>query len=116
MKQSLEVGGRGALARRTAAILVLALTLFATSARATRDESLATEGGTGAGALIATLVYAPLKLAYSSGGMVLAGLTWLWTWGDNDVAATVARAATGGDYVITPSHLRREADLDFEGS
>jgi hypothetical protein len=110
-----EVGGRGALARRTAAILALGLVL-STPARATRDESLAAEGGTGLGALIATLVYAPLKLAYSSGGMVLAGLTWIWTWGDEDVAATVARAATGGDYVITPSHLRRESDLDFEGS
>jgi hypothetical protein len=27
----------------------------------------------------------------------------------------VARAATEGDYVVTPSHLRRESDLDFDG-
>lgn len=114
MKRPVEIRSRRGAARRIAASLVLTLTL-STSARAEESESLASEGGVGVGAALVNLVYVPLKLAYAAGGVVLAGLTYLWTRGDGDVASSVARVSTEGDYVITPSHLKRTSDLDFSG-
>ena len=93
---------------------MLTLTLSA-SARAEEGESIASEGGVGVGAALVNLVYAPLKLVYAAGGVVLAGITWIWTGGDGEVASSVARVSTEGDYVITPSHLKRMSDLDFSG-
>ena len=89
--------------------------ILSSGARATHDETLASEGGTGVGAAVVTLIYTPLKLAYALGGIVLSGLTLLWTRGDTEVASTIARVSTNGDYVVTPSHLRRQEDLDFDG-
>jgi hypothetical protein len=114
VKRPVETYGRRATARRILAMLVIAQ-LLAASAPAEEPASISDEGGIGAGAALVTLVYAPLKLAYAAGGIVLAGVTWLWTFGDSDVARTVARASTNGDYVVTPSHLRRDSDLDFDG-
>ena len=95
----------------------LALILWLAPAAPARadSENIAVEGSLGAGAALATLVYAPIKLLYAVGGMTLSGVTWLWTWGDSGVAKTVARVSTDGDYVVTPAHLQRESDLTFNG-
>jgi hypothetical protein len=80
------------------------------------EPSLATEGGLGAGAALASLVYGPLKIAYVMSGLALSSAGWMWTWGDSDVSGEIYRAALAGDYVITPDHLMGREDIEFSGN
>jgi hypothetical protein len=98
-----------------ALIVVVPLWLAPTPAVAA-EESTARTGAVGAGAALCTLVYAPLKVAHAVGGLVLSGLTFLWTAGDSEPAKAVFYTAIGGDYVVTPAHLNGERDLHFLGS
>ena len=63
------------------------------------------EGGLGVFAAVTTIVYAPLKLVYSLGGLVLGSVTYLWTAGDSSVTGPIFEMAMGGDYVVSPEHL-----------
>ena len=98
-------------------MLVAVCVMLPVPVHAEDDEgpSLLSEGGTGAGAAIVSLVYAPLKLAYAAGGLVISGLTWVWTGGDTNVSGPIYRSSVGGDYVITPSQLTREEPVSFAG-
>ena len=79
------------------------------------DESLAYAGLVGAGAALRTLVYAPLKIAYAAGGLVISGLAWAWTAGDTYVSGPIYTASVGGDYVITLGHLEGRRSVMFLG-
>jgi hypothetical protein len=96
------------------ALLVLVAALAAAPAARAGDDSLAAEGGLGVGSAVCTLVYAPLKLAYAVGGVVLSGLAFLWTW-DPQVSGDIYYTSVAGDYVVTPEHLRGRDDLVFAG-
>lgn len=102
---------------RRATALFVALVAFAPSAAsaASDDPSLLREGGFGATAAVASLLYGPVKLVYAVSGVVLGGLSFLWTWGDGDTASTVVNMSLGGDYVITPDHLVGDTDIRFTG-
>ncbi len=95
------------------ALVAMSSNLIATNAAAQEEEapSLTREGSTGAGAALLNLIYAPLKLAYASTGLVIAGLAWCWTWGDTGVSGPIYRAAVGGDYVLTPSHVSSDESV-----
>ena len=95
--------------------LVAMCSLIATSAAAQEEEaaSLTREGSSGAGAAILNLIYAPLKMAYASGGLVISGLAWCWTGGDTSISGPIYRAAVGGDYVLTPDHVNRDESFTF---
>ena len=71
--------------------------------------------GLGVGSAMATLVYAPVKLCYALGGLVIGGLAWGFSGGDNSVASVVLTPSVLGDYVITPAHLRGEEPVEFFG-
>jgi hypothetical protein len=73
------------------------------------------DAGLGAGAAVASLVYAPAKLCYAVGGMVIGGLAWAFSCGDQNVAKVVLTPSVLGDYVITPDHLRGEQPVEFFG-
>ena len=79
------------------------------------DESVGRQGGLGLAAAATTLVYTPLKLAYAITGSVIAGLAWVFSAGDNDVAGPIFTAALRGDYVITPDHLTGRERIEFFG-
>ncbi len=71
--------------------------------------------GIGVGSAMATLVYAPVKLCYAIGGLVVGGLAWAFSGGDNSVAKVVLTPSVLGDYVITPDHLRGAQTVEFFG-
>jgi hypothetical protein len=96
-----------------ATALAVAVAAAPFPARAESD-SLAHQGLIGVGAALCTLVYAPLKVAYAAGGLVVTSLAWLWTW-DPAIAGPIIRGSLGGDYVVTPSHLEGRASLRFVG-
>lgn len=98
-----------------ATLSLFLLTTLAPTPAPAAQESVAYTGVIGVGSALCTLVYGPLKLAHAAGGLVLTGLTWLWTGGDIEPARHVFRSAVGGDYVVTPAHLTGERDLRFRG-
>jgi len=94
-------------------LAVLVLALQASPVRA--EESGASEAGLGAAAAISSLLYGPIKIAYSTLGLVFGGFAWGLSGGDSEVLDAVVTPAIRGDYVITPSHLRGEKPVEFIG-
>lgn len=91
---------------------VLVLVLQASPVRA---ESTGSSGGWGSAAALCSLVYGPVKMAYSVLGVVFGGFSWALSGGDTEVMTAVISPAVRGDYVITPSHLRGEIPVEFIG-
>jgi hypothetical protein len=109
-----ELGLESAKRLRAAALVcVLAIALHASAARA--EDNIGAEAGLGAAAGWCSLVYAPLKIVYAVGGLVVGGLAWGLSGGDSDVMYAVLTPSVRGDYVVTPSHLRGEHELEFIG-
>lgn len=75
----------------------------------------AQQGGMGAAAGLTSVVYAPVKVAYAAGGSIVAGLAYVLSGGDKDVAKPIFDASVRGDYVVTPEHMRGERELEFVG-
>jgi hypothetical protein len=101
--------------RRTAAALACLLVVGLAPGVARAEESAANEAGYGALAALCSLVYAPVKVVYALGGAIVGGFAWVFSAGDSDVANSVITPAVRGDYVVTPSHLRGEEELEFIG-
>jgi len=108
--------------RRLGGIFALALAACIAAGPARAEEIVsqetketASQGGVGAAAGLSSVVYAPLKVAYAAGGSVVAGLAYVLSGGDKEVAKPIFDASVRGDYVVTPQHLTGERDLEFVG-
>ena len=102
--------------------LVLALVACVAAGPAAAEEIIseetretASQGGMGAAAGLTSVVYAPLKVAYAAGGSVVAGLAYVLSGGDKDVAKPIFDASVRGDYALVPEHLTGERELEFIG-
>jgi len=93
---------------------VLAVAVSASPASAGGNE-LAQEGGTGALAALATLIYGPVKIVYATGGLVFGGLAYVFSGGNTDVLNAVLTPAVRGDYVITPNVVVGNQEWHFLG-
>jgi hypothetical protein len=103
-------------ARSLAAALVLAFAVTASPVRADETKQpVDSEAGIGIAAGLASLVYTPAKVLYAIGGGVAAGMAYLASAGDQDVAEPILTPSLRGDYVVTPAHLRGEKSLEFFG-
>lgn len=103
-------------ARKRVMGLVLSGFLALAPATAMADSlDMSKAAGLGVGSAMATLVYAPVKLCYALGGLVIGGLAWGFSGGDNSVAGVVLTPSVLGDYVITPAHLSGEDPVEFFG-
>ncbi|HVH19766.1 MAG TPA: hypothetical protein VNF72_15820 [Myxococcota bacterium] len=78
-------------------------------------DDLANDAGMGALAGFSTLLYAPVKLVYATAGILVGGIAWGLSGGDNDVMMAVMVPAVRGDYVITPAQIRMEEPIEFFG-
>jgi hypothetical protein len=78
-------------------------------------QVIAKEAGLGIAAGVSSLIYTPLKLVYSFGGVLIGSLAWVFSGGDSAVAKIVMTPAAAGDYVLTPRHLTGEETLEFFG-
>jgi hypothetical protein len=85
------------------------------AARAQDDAPSGPNAFAGFGAMLCTIVYSPLKLAYAASGLVVGGMAWVWSFGNKRVTRPIFRAALRGDYVVTPEHLTGERRLEFIG-
>jgi len=114
-----SISGHGAVAslwRRSkvaACAVVLGISLVGAPAHAT--ESAAAQAGLGLGSFAASLLYAPVKIIYATGGLIVGGFAYALTAGDLETAQTIWIPSTLGDYVITPSMLTGDETPQFIG-
>ncbi len=111
---------RSRLSRRApslAAVLGLAFLCAVNPVRASAAEGkeLAQTAALGVGSVIATVVYAPLKVAYAVVGSVVGGGAYLVSGFNAETAQAVISPAIRGNYVVTPDHLRQADTLEFVG-
>jgi hypothetical protein len=95
-------------------VCILVIGVQPATARAA-DESTGSAAGWGALSALSRLLYAPVKVVYATGGLLVGGFAWLFSAGDNDVVNAVITPAVRGDYVVTPANLRGEESLEFIG-
>ena len=100
---------------RKASLVLACILMLGMGPGAAQAEGAGSEAGYGILAGLSSLVYAPVKVVYALGGAVVGGFAWLFSAGDNDVARAVVTPAVRGDYVVTPSNLRGEEELEFIG-
>lgn len=106
---------RGPRMLAVSVILCGFLALAPAAAFGADTAEMSKNAGIGVGSAFASLVYVPVKLCYAIGGLVVGGLAWAFSGGDNNVAMVVLTPSVLGDYVVTPAHLRGEKTLEFFG-
>lgn len=113
----MSIHDRSTLKLTAAGALLVALLLQTDRANASDDaeRGLGESVGYGAASVLATLVYAPAKLAYATAGSVVGGATYLFSGADTDATLGVLNPALRGNYVVTPKHLREPRTLRFVG-
>jgi hypothetical protein len=97
--------------------LVLALSVVASLAvldvMPAAAESAVDEAAFGAGAVLGTVLYAPLKTGFCLAGGLTSGMS--WPFGGMRTAERIATAACGGTWAITPQVLKGREALRFMG-
>jgi hypothetical protein len=72
--------------------------------------------GYGVGSVLANLFYIPAKITYAGLGLITGGLGYVLTGGRADVANNIIYPSIGGNYVVTPSHLKGTEPIYFVGA
>ena len=80
------------------------------------EQPVSSEAGWGVGAALASVFYIPAKVTYAGLGLLTGGLGWVLTGGRADVANNIIYPAIGGNYVVTPSHLKGTEPIYFVGA
>ncbi len=95
------------------------MTVPAVHAEDTSDDSGAeiavSDTGMSAASGLATIVYFPVKAAFSLAGGIVGGLTYAFTGGNEEATKDVWNASMGGDYMVEPENLTGEKPLNFIG-
>ena len=104
---------------RKAMVGLVALCLLAETAYAAGTEKQETnywsDAGYGTLAVVANVLYMPVKVVYSTLGVITGGLAYVLTVGDSDTAERVWSPSVGGSYVVTPAMLRGDEPMLFNG-
>jgi len=104
------------LVRTTLCLLLILLGCQATfSVKPVSAAGSGSEAIQGLGSYFLTLPYGGMKMAVAVLGAVAGGMGFLFTGGDKATAEKIWAPAIGGEYVVTPQHLRGEKDLHFFG-
>ena len=95
------------------------MTVPAVHAEDTSEDSGAeiavSDSGMSAASGLATIVYFPVKAAFSLAGGIVGGLTYAFTGGNEEATKDVWNASMGGDYMVEPENLTGEKPLNFIG-
>ena len=95
------------------------MTVPAVHAEDTSEDSGAeiavSDSGMSAASGLATIVYFPVKAAFSLAGGIVGGLTYAFTGGNEEATKDVWNASMGGDYMVEPKNLTGEKPLNFIG-
>ena len=66
--------------------------------------------------MFVNILYMPAKLVYATLGGFTGGVAYLLTGANMEVANRIWTPSLGGNYVVTPAHLRNEHTLYFSGT
>jgi hypothetical protein len=80
------------------------------------EQPVGEEAGYGVGAALASVFYIPAKVTYAGLGLLTGGLGYVLTGGRADVANNIIYPAVGGNYVVTPNHLKGTEPIYFVGA
>ncbi len=101
--------------RKLSVVLVLVSVLMVATPRAEAGD-YAKDAGMGVACVFINVLYMPAKLVYATLGGLTGSLAYLLTGLNYDVADRIWAPSLGGNYVVTPAHLRNEQTLYFSGS
>ncbi len=103
--------------RMVAVVVALSICLAPVAGAAEKDssDSLAANAGLGAASFICSVPYGAVKVAVAVLGGVVGGFTYVLSGLDKRAAESVWYTTMGGDYIVTPDHLRGKKDLRFTG-
>ena len=73
------------------------------------------DAGWGIGSILATCIYAPIKVTYAALGGVTGSLAYLLTGFNSDIANVIWAPSLGGTYIITPEMLKGNEPIRFVG-
>ena len=76
----------------------------------------ASDAGIGTACVLVNLLYMPAKIVYATLGGLTGGFAYLLTGLNYDVANRIWTPSLGGNYVVTPAHLRNQQTLYFSGT
>ena len=99
-------------------VTVMASPVYAQTAGSNEpaEQPVSSEAGYGVGAALASVFYIPAKVTYAGLGLLTGGLGWALSGGRADVANNIIYPAIGGNYVVTPSHLKGTEPIYFVGA
>jgi hypothetical protein len=102
-------------ARLTIVALALLLGIQFTFAPLASAAGPGTEAVQGLASYFLTMPYGGIKLAVAMLGAIAGGMGFIFTGGDKVTAGKIWGPTLGGEYVITPEHIRGDKDLHFFG-
>jgi hypothetical protein len=101
--------------RRSVVMLVL-LSMLAVATPRAEAGGYAKDAGLGVACVFINILYMPAKVVYATLGGFTGGVAYLLTGLNYDVADRIWAPSLGGNYVVTPAHLRNEQTLYFSGT
>jgi hypothetical protein len=81
-----------------------------------QSDAMGSDAGYGVGSVLANVFYMPAKVTYAGLGLLAGGLGYVLSGGRSDVANNIIYPAVGGNYVVTPSHLKGTQPIYFVGA
>ena len=118
-KADLNLGSKKVYSTITALIILCIYVIMTVPAVHAEDtsaaESAVSDSGMSAASGLATIVYFPVKAAFSLAGGIVGGLTYAFTGGNEEATKDVWNASMGGDYMVEPKNLTGEKPLNFIG-
>lgn len=98
-----------------AAAAVLAWVTLATDARAAQTKEAGSDFGVGMVAVLANVVYMPVKVTYGLLGGLTGGFAYVLSGANREVADGVWVPSLGGDYVLTTDMMTGREKVHFNG-
>jgi hypothetical protein len=102
--------------RKSLVILMLVSLLTLAVPRAEASGDFASDAGIGIACVFVNLLYVPAKIVYATLGGFTGGVAYLLTGANYEVADRIWTPSLGGNYLVTPAHLRNEDTLYFSGT
>jgi len=101
--------------KKFVAVVIIILSLVLLAPYNAKAESTTSNVGYGAGSVLASCIYSPVKVTYALLGGLTGGVAYGLTGGNADVAKKIWTPSLRGTYVVTPDMLKGKEEVQFVG-
>jgi hypothetical protein len=101
---------------RKGSLIALLISMLALAVPRVEAGDYASDAGLGVACVFVNILYMPAKFLYATLGGVTGSFAYVLTGFNFDVADKIWSPSLGGNYVVTPAHLRNEQTLYFSGT